>query len=88
MKCLETRRTAEGHRRRRYQLDDGSRVSTIEVPVDLWERHQRTVRAAAVSAARPRAEQMLRAGAPIKTVAYDLNLSYSTVRRWAAEIKP
>ena len=87
MKCLETRRTPEGYRRRRYELDDGSRVTTIEVPIDMWVRHPRTARRAHVAACRPRAEQMLRAGSTIKAVAYDLDVPYASVRLWAAALK-
>jgi hypothetical protein len=36
MRCLETRPTGDGFRRRRYEADDGTRHTTIEVPMQLW----------------------------------------------------
>ena len=35
MKCLETRKTAEGWTRRRYERDDGTRVTTLELPLTV-----------------------------------------------------
>lgn len=35
MKCLETRTTPEGWKRRRYERDDGTRYSTLEVPASV-----------------------------------------------------
>lgn len=88
MRCLSTRRTPEGFRRRRYELADGSRVSTIEVPVEMWARNPRTALQAHISSRQARGVQMLRSGAALKTVAYDLDVPYESVRRWAAALKP
>lgn len=35
MKCLETRTTSDGFRRRRYETSAG-RITTIEVPLEVW----------------------------------------------------
>lgn len=36
MKCLETRTTRDGFRRRRYRTDYGTTITTIEVPEAIW----------------------------------------------------
>lgn len=38
MKCLATRQTADGFRRRRYESPTGHRFSTVEVPLEVWNR--------------------------------------------------
>ena len=35
MKCLSTRTRPDGMKARRYELDDGSRITTIELPVTV-----------------------------------------------------
>jgi hypothetical protein len=35
MKCLSTRTRPDGMKARRYELDDGSRITTIEIPVTV-----------------------------------------------------
>jgi len=35
MKCLSTRTRHDGMKVRRYELDDGSRITTIEIPVTV-----------------------------------------------------
>jgi len=40
MKCLETRTTVEGFKRRRYSDDTGQRFTTIEVPIETWNQMQ------------------------------------------------
>jgi len=35
-RCLETRATAEGFKRRRYEDEGGARRTTIEIPLELW----------------------------------------------------
>lgn len=37
MKCLETRTTPEGFKRRRYRSPTGVRRTTIEVPIEVWQ---------------------------------------------------
>lgn len=44
MKCLETRRTADGFKRRRYE-DNGVRFTTIEVPITVWNEINKQGRA-------------------------------------------
>lgn len=59
MKCLETRTTPEGFKRRRYQSAAGVRHTTIEVPVELWVAVNATSTTRA-RAARERAAQAQR----------------------------
>lgn len=37
-RCLSTRATPEGFKRRRYEDERGERRTTIEVPLELWHR--------------------------------------------------
>jgi hypothetical protein len=59
MKCLETRTTPEGFKRRRYQSAAGVRHTTIEVPIELWQAVNATSTARA-RAARERAAKAQR----------------------------
>jgi DNA-binding NarL/FixJ family response regulator len=36
-KCLETRMSRHGYIRRRYLMDDGTRMTTIEAPLAVWK---------------------------------------------------
>ncbi len=58
-RCLETRITPEGFKRRRYQSAPGVRHTTIEVPIELWQAVNATSTARA-RAARERAAQAQR----------------------------
>lgn len=92
MRCLETRETAEGYRRRRYETATGQRHTTIEVPIEVWRRVN------SVGRQRNRAEQvsrvlererkqhqarLLRAAgrAPVE-IAAALQVSRRTAERW------
>jgi DNA-binding NarL/FixJ family response regulator len=92
MKCLETRRTPEGFKRRRYLRDDGGRFSTIEVPAELWEwmngrgrsrnRLAEILREREREAVRQAARALLAEGWKPLAVAHQLNVSVRTVERW------
>jgi transcriptional regulator with PAS, ATPase and Fis domain len=100
MKCLETRVTPEGFKRRRYEVTKGVRHTTIEVPIELWQAVNATSTARA-RAARERAAQaqrkleresarrqvlMLAAhGENGHRIAQRLNLPQRTVYRWIKE---
>lgn len=91
MKCLETRRTADGFKRRRYE-DNGVRFTTIEVPVTVWNAINKQGRAKdrAAQSARALARSVLR----YKVLAYKWNkqspgkaaketgVPLRTVQRW------
>lgn len=92
MKCLSTRRTPEGLKRRRYEQPDGTRHTTIEVPVTVWNALNRQGRAAdrLRQFTRVCARQSLRqavvgrtlAGWKPLAVAHDLGVPLRTVQRW------
>lgn len=91
MKCLETRRTADGFKRRRYE-DAGVRFTTIEVPVTVWNAINRQGRAKDRAAQHERAlartQLRLRVlayrdgGASPAKVAYVVGVPLRTVQRW------
>lgn len=77
-RCLETRRTPEGFRRRRYE-QDGVRFTTIEVPIEVWEKATGRSRPAPL---KDQALALLAAGWKPEAVAHELSLESRTVRRW------
>ena len=94
MKCLETRLTPEGYKRRRYESAGGLRHTTIEVPIEVWRGVNRqgrgNDRAAAWERARARdskrmqARALFAAGKHKAFIAGLLNVSLRTVQRWVA----
>lgn len=92
MKCLETRKTPEGFKRRRYQRDDGLRVTTIEVPLSVWnsinrqgrgaDRAAQWNRARNREAIRARAVALVREGWKTIAVASELGLAVRSINRW------
>lgn len=93
MKCLSTRTTPEGFKRRRYESEHGSRHTTIEVPLTLWTYMNKAGRS------RNRVDQIMRAqarqhlkAAAIKmaampewrtiAIANELGMPVRTVQRW------
>ena len=96
MKCLETRATPEGFRRRRYLRDDGVRFSTIEVPLAVWQsinsagrardRFAQWSRERSREATRLRAVELVTAGWRRIAVASELGVSVRSVQRWTQAI--
>ena len=94
MKCLETRATPEGFKRRRYQREDGLRVTTIEVPLSVWQSINSQGRGADRAAQwgrernreaiRARAVALVRDGWKPLAVASEMGLAVRNVQRWAA----
>lgn len=92
MKCLSTRRTSEGFRRRRYVLPDGVRLTTLEVPIEVWNSVARPATVAARIASRSRelarlslkqrGMAMLAEGWKPAAVANELNITARAVQRW------
>jgi DNA-binding NarL/FixJ family response regulator len=92
MKVLETRETPEGFRRRRYETAAGHRFSTIEVPVELWQRvntvgrqRNRARQAQAAierEALRRQAKHLHAAGLAGREIARRLGVNESTIRRY------
>lgn len=91
-RCLETRRTPEGFRRRRYE-QDGVRFTTIEVPLEVWRgavRHDRVAdRLAAwrrrqdAQAKKQAALRLLQQGWKPAAVANETGFTERAVQRWA-----
>jgi hypothetical protein len=94
MKCLETRTTPEGYKRRRYESAGGLRHTTIEVPVEVWRGLNRqgrgNDRAAAWQRAQDRASKrwqvraLVASGERKAVVAERLGVPLRTVQRWTA----
>lgn len=92
MKCLSTRTTSDGFKRRRYEMPSGQRVTTLEVPITVWAAINRqgrgSDRAAAWSRARARDNLRLRAldhmnlGWKAEASAHDLGVPVRTIYRW------
>ena len=92
MKCLETRTTPQGFKRRRYVSAGGVRSTTIEVPFDLWQQvngqGRNRDRAAAVLRKQERASLAAQArglylaGKSSRQVAALLGCSPRSVMRW------
>lgn len=99
MKCLETRLTPEGFKRRRYQgKDPNHRITTIEVPLEVWKGINAQGRGSDRAAAFARGQtkearrllglQYVAAGWNIRSVAHELDVNPSTVVRWVQRAKP
>lgn len=92
MRCLSTRTTREGFKRRRYVSAAGHRFTTIEVPLELWERinsvgRQRdrvaqAARALARESKQRQARALSAAGRSASDIAAALEVSRRTVQRW------
>ena len=96
MKCLETRTNAQGFKKRRYQ-DGAIRLSTIEVPVELWNWLNNQGRSQNRLAEVRRAQARLRVKAQAnahwldgwKTIAsaHELGVSVRTMNRWRKQFE-
>ncbi len=94
MRCLETRQTPEGFRRRRYD-NNGLRFSTIEVPIEVWRgiNGQGSARNRAEANARAKARESIRAhalrlsmeGWRTIAIASELQMPLRSVQRWITE---
>lgn len=97
MKCLETRLTSEGYKRRRYESPLGVRYTTVEIPIEVWRALNKQGRGAdrisAWGRARERERQqaqaraLYRAGRAAKDIAELLKKPVRTVNRWIAKAK-
>lgn len=94
-RVLETRTTAHGFRRRRYERSDGARYTTIEVPSELWRSFCRAGAASEMLSARLRkadwaskrrqAVMLASHGYRMADIAQAVGASYVTVCRWVRE---
>jgi hypothetical protein len=96
-RCLETRRTPEGFRRRRYE-QDGVRFTTIEVPMEAWTALNRQGRGNDRAAARQRhltrarlrgrAVDLYQRGWKPLAISHDLGVPVRTIQRWTRYLRP
>lgn len=97
MRCLEVRETSDGFRRRRYVTDAGVRVSTIEVPLEVWhsinkqgrasDRATEWRRARARDEVKAKALELIRSHWKVVAVAHELKVPVRTIQRWRAAAK-
>jgi hypothetical protein len=79
-KCLEVRETPEGYKRRRYQDQDGTRHTTIEIPLELWQ--ELNADAQTMNERRERAWQLRAMGLKTGQIAERLGVQYRSVCRY------
>lgn len=94
MKCLETRTTAEGYKRRRYATAAGHRFSTIEIPLEVWvrvngvgrqrDRAAQANRALEREGLRRQALALCAAGRTPRDASAALGVPKRTIQRWVA----
>lgn len=99
MKILETRTRADGMRARRYELPDGRRLTTFELPasvikalgqarvreyLEAWSRGER--RRAQAHARRMRIEELLRERVKPLAIAHEVGVSDQRVRQIRKEM--
>lgn len=90
MKILETRTTQDGFKRRRYLYADGRRLTTIEIPLRVWNavgkepKKQNRIKREALKA---RALELLDAGWKPLAVSSELDVPVRTLQRWKIDPK-
>lgn len=99
MKCLSTRTRADGMKARRYELDDGRRITTIEIPVtvikgvgmkkvqqqfETWQRGERQRSESRVR--RERIEELLRENVKPTAIAHEVGCTDQRVRQIRKEM--
>lgn len=100
VRLLETRRVARNVKRRRYEREDGTRFTTLEVPVTVlgafgrkrvdeavgrWERGE--VKRETASKRKARAQELLRQGVKVAAIAHELGVSEARARQWREEVR-
>lgn len=99
MKCLETRTRADGMKSRRYELEDGRRITTLELPVtvlkgigmkrvqefmEIWQRGEG--QRAVTHARRQRIEELLRERVKPTAIADEVGVTEQRVRQIRKEM--
>jgi hypothetical protein len=99
MKCLETRARADGIKTRRYELDDGRRVTTLELPASvvkaiglkrvqefmgIWQRGEK--QRTETHARRQRIEELLRQRVKPTAIAHEVGCTDQRVRQIRKEM--
>lgn len=99
MKCLETRTRADGIRSRRYELDDGRRITMLELPatvikgigmkrvqefMEIWQRGEQ--QRTESKARRKRIVELLEQGVKTTAIAHEVGVTESRVRQIGKEL--
>ena len=99
MKCLETRMRADGIRTRRYELEDGRRMTTFELPatvikgigvkrvqefMQIWQRGEKA--RSETKSRRDRITEMLEQGIKPAAIAHEVGCTEQRVRQIRKEI--
>lgn len=99
MKCLETRTRPDGIKTRRYLLEDGRRVTTLEVPatvlkglgmkrvrefMEIWQRGEK--QRAEIHKRRERIEELLRERVKPTAIAHEVGVTEERVRQIRKEM--
>ena len=96
MKCLETRVNADGIKRRRYLLDDGRRVSTMELPTTVLigigmckvrEHLAKWRRGEALRARGRQIDALIAQGWKPAAIAHEIGVSEAAVRQHRAKLQ-
>lgn len=100
MKCLETRTRADGIKARRYELEDGRRITTLELPatvikamglkrvqefMEIWQRGEK--QRTDSLARRQRIEEMLAENIKPTAIAHEVGVTEARVRQIRKEIE-
>lgn len=100
MKCLETRTRADGIKARRYELEDGRRITTLELPatvikamglkrvqefMEIWQRGEK--QRTESQARRQRIVEMLQQDIKPTAIAHEVGVTEARVRQIRKEIK-
>lgn len=100
MKCLETRMRADGIRTRRYELDDGRRMTTFELPatvikgigikrvqefMQIWQRGEKA--RAETKTRRERIVELLDQKIKPTAIAFEVGVTEARVRQIRKEIE-
>lgn len=99
MKCLETRTRKDGIKTRRYELEDGRRITTLELPVtvlkgigmkrvqefmEIWQRGE--LQRTGSHARRQRIEALLRERVKPTAIADEVGVTEQRVRQIRKEM--
>lgn len=100
MKCLETRTRPDGIKARRYQLDDGRRITTFELPatvikgiglkrvqefMEIWQRGEKA--RSDSHSRRQRIEAMLAENIKPTAIAHEVGVTEERVRQIRKEMQ-
>jgi hypothetical protein len=99
MKCLSTRTRPDGMKARRYELEDGTRITTLEIPVTVikgvgmkkmqqqmatWQRGEK--QRTETHARRKRIEELLRERIKPLAIAHEVGVTETRVRQIRKEM--